>query len=848
MHPTSPTSNGAGGGARGRRDEHAIDDDAKENIWWPALSAGNLTVVSTMIAKGADCNAKDPVFGWTPLIAACNSGKLALVKLISENHGKSKDVCNDGNSALALAARNGFEDIVGFMLSKKADPNLQNRNGWSALIWAAMNGHDKVVEVLCRAGAEFNLYDEDGMSALMWAARHGHTAAVEQLLKKGIDLGITDKYGFTVSDHAREYQELRVILGTTNDLQNQMMNAAKQNDMEGVAYAIEQGINVNMHDGDGWSPIMWAAMHGSVDLVQLLLRNGANPDFVDANGVSVQDLAPEHTEVREVLNCTYDANKNLLKSAKADDWEGVERALQCGAWVNMQDPGYSPEESMRSALMWASRHGAVHSILELAAAKADLELRDDFGWTALLYAISVGHVGAVSTLHHLKASFKVKSFEGDRPLHMAVRADDSEMVQVLIAAGLSLEDLDGDKLTPVLVASSLGCSYSLQALLALGSSATSKNQYNQSGFMLATMQGHQKCLEVFIEKPPPLPRDQMDQACGEASGRSSPSSKKRDHGDDEDSKKPKAPASKKAPAPPTGKGAEGPLGVVKAARTKQEALKAKPVAPMKASAALAEVDSTKSSALSYAVKHRYLEIVRWMLEIKAPVDQADEKGNTPLIIAVMNGDDKIALDLLNANANFLHRNAEDKKALDVAPTEKLREMLKKRDIGKLLAEEYDTVKKKSKGKGKAKAKDKKKKEEEEDEGEEEPEEIEPEKDEELHKIRFEQLPTKLTEDMLEDFLRSLLKHLGTAEPQTLEVVVDPITQGPRGHAYAGFDEARSKAIALKGDGKPYRGLSVRIFPEEKPAWLKAIEEKEKEQKKVAEEEKKRETTPKTPPK
>eukprot|EP00746_Dinoflagellata_sp_MGD_P165987 gnl/MRDRNA2_/MRDRNA2_95591_c0_seq1.p1 gnl/MRDRNA2_/MRDRNA2_95591_c0~~gnl/MRDRNA2_/MRDRNA2_95591_c0_seq1.p1 ORF type:complete len:821 (+),score=211.88 gnl/MRDRNA2_/MRDRNA2_95591_c0_seq1:85-2547(+) len=806
----------------GDKDKHTEKDDEK-NIWWPALSAGDTESVATLLSKGADANAKDPTFGWTPLIAACNSGKLALVKLILDSGGKAAPACNEGNTALHLAARNGYEDIVGFMLSKgKSDVNAQNNNGWSALIWAAMGGHTQVVDVLCKAGVNYNLADADGRTALMWASRHGHTGAVTHLLKKGIDLEITDKAGLTVADHAREYQELRVLLGVTQDLQDQLLHAARQNDMEGVRRAIEAGINVNMKDPDGWTPIMWAAMHGSLDLVQLLLRHGANPDFADANGVSVRDLAPEHTAVREVLISTNDANERLLSCAKADDWDGVEQALHDGAWVNMQDLGDAPEESMRSTLMWASRHGAVHHILELATAKADLELRDKFGWTALLFAISNGHVGAVSALHHLKANFKVKSFEGDRPLHMAVRADDSEMVQVLIAAGLAPDEPDDEKLAPTLVAANLGCSYSLQALLALGASVSSTTKSKRTGMMLAVIKGYQRCIEVMIEKPPPLPRERMDELID-----GKPKKKHhQDDSDDEDSHEAAARRKKEEKHKKmhekmqkhAGKGQDGPLAIVLKARSKQESLEKKAIAPMKASAVLAEVDNNNRAALSHAVISGQLEIVKYLLELHPNVDQADSAGNTPLIYAVLNADDKASLELLNAGASFLHRNKENHKALDLAPTERLREMLKKREIGKKLMDDKDADSKddkKAKAKGKAKAKAKEAKE---DKDEPEPDEPEVEVDTCDHRVRFEQLPTKLTEDMLEDFLRSLLKHLGTAEPKELKVIVDPISMGPRGHAYAGFQEARSKAAALKGDGKPYRGFSVRIFPEEKPAW------------------------------
>ena len=37
--------------------------------------------------------------------------------------------------------------------------------------------------------------------------------------------------------------------------------------MEAVKAAIEEGADVNVHDEEGWTPLMWAALHQSLDMV-----------------------------------------------------------------------------------------------------------------------------------------------------------------------------------------------------------------------------------------------------------------------------------------------------------------------------------------------------------------------------------------------------------------------------------------------------------------------------------------------------------------------------------------------------------------------------------------------------
>ena len=50
-----------------------------------------------------------------------------------------------------------MHQVVELLLEEKADPNIQNNNGWTALIVASGNGHQQVVELLLEEKADPNI-------------------------------------------------------------------------------------------------------------------------------------------------------------------------------------------------------------------------------------------------------------------------------------------------------------------------------------------------------------------------------------------------------------------------------------------------------------------------------------------------------------------------------------------------------------------------------------------------------------------------------------------------------------------------------------------------------------------
>jgi ankyrin repeat protein len=59
---------------------------------------------------------------------------------------------------------------------------------------------------------------------------------------------------------------------------------AEKNNCEFVNQILEDGIDVDIQDSDGFTPLIWASTSGAVDMVCMLLEWGANINFKDKFG------------------------------------------------------------------------------------------------------------------------------------------------------------------------------------------------------------------------------------------------------------------------------------------------------------------------------------------------------------------------------------------------------------------------------------------------------------------------------------------------------------------------------------------------------------------------------------
>ncbi|XP_031569887.1 ankyrin repeat, SAM and basic leucine zipper domain-containing protein 1-like [Actinia tenebrosa] len=179
-------------------------------------------------------------------------------------------------------------------------------------------------------------------------------------------------------------------------LLDDMKNAAVKGNKVGVVKLLDQGIGVDTILRSGWTALLHAANAGADDVVELLLKKGANANFqkdmytvlmaaCDADSVADED---------KVLHC-------------------VEMLLEHGAKIGFYD------RHRMSPLMYAARQGRVAVCERLLEKGAQINKTDGRGWTALSWAASRGHGRLIRVLLDHKADPKLYSLDGQAPSDIA---------------------------------------------------------------------------------------------------------------------------------------------------------------------------------------------------------------------------------------------------------------------------------------------------------------------------------------------------------------------------------------------------------------------------------------------
>ena len=152
-------------------------------------------------------------------------------------------------------------------------------HGRSALQTAAAQGQTACVEALVRTEKMRLLLDAcegepDGRTALLLAVVGGHIATVAALLGFGASPERRDRGGMCALHLALSHQRPEVAR----------------------AIVASGRANINACDATQSTPLMLAARMGSMDMVALLLRNGANVKLIDHDGHTAFELAEAHQQ------------------------------------------------------------------------------------------------------------------------------------------------------------------------------------------------------------------------------------------------------------------------------------------------------------------------------------------------------------------------------------------------------------------------------------------------------------------------------------------------------------------------------------------------------------------------
>jgi ankyrin repeat protein len=127
-----------------------------------AASTGDVAGIAAALLAGADPNAFEGTYYYTPLQWAAAYGHVAAIAALLAAGARVDGANSAGITPLMLAAHNGHTAAVDALLAAGADLQHADKDGDTALHCASMNGHVDAARALLEAGARADVRNKEG--------------------------------------------------------------------------------------------------------------------------------------------------------------------------------------------------------------------------------------------------------------------------------------------------------------------------------------------------------------------------------------------------------------------------------------------------------------------------------------------------------------------------------------------------------------------------------------------------------------------------------------------------------------------------------------------------------------
>lgn len=366
-----------------------------------AISQCQIEAALELLKAGADANMGDTIMG-PPFHRAVVAGLTDIIKgiiaaganlnfrgtvTLKEKEEKPEPESQSGRPRFRL---NMGPDFV---------PNKQARDS-TPLIVAVRARQAEIVRLLVEAKADLEGVDADGFTAFAWAETLG-LGDVAALLRSA---GALEK-------RPGEGSPFHVLF-----------NACQSGDLARTNEALAAGADVNAAKQvtrGAMTPLMAAARHGHVAIVEALLQAGANPDLAGLEELAML-VSP------------------LMLAARHGHLEVVKRLLEAGASADA--PGrqlFALREEGDAAIHEAARNGHPKVVELLLQSGVKKNSRSEWSGSVLAAAVQGGNLETVKVMLAAGAKPTVKNLAN--LLAIAKGPQQADIVRELQAAGQTLD-------------------------------------------------------------------------------------------------------------------------------------------------------------------------------------------------------------------------------------------------------------------------------------------------------------------------------------------------------------------------------------------------------------------------
>ncbi|XP_074058153.1 transient receptor potential cation channel subfamily A member 1 [Macrotis lagotis] len=478
--------------------------DASEEDVFKVIVKGNVKRLQSFIMKNRDGLYKYDELNATPLHHAAAQDQIELLEMIINDSSFEEVNILDilGNTPLHWATEKNQIENVKFLLSRGADPNIRNNNLMAPLHLAIQYFYNEIVKILIEHnGTDVNLIGENGNTPLMLACSKDNSEALKFLVDNGAKICKTNKFGcFPV--------HLAAFSGSKKCIEMLLKFG------EGQGYSREY--QINFLNNRNSSPLHYAVQSGDLEMIKLCLLNGAQIELVENGKCTALHFAATQgaTEIVKLMISSYSGrddiinivdgnNETLLHRVSLfDHHELAEYLISMGANINSIDcEGRSPLLLATSSASW--------NIVNLLLSKgANVEIKDHLGRNFLHLTVLQPYglkklKQEFLQMQHIKNLVMDEDIDGCTPLHYACSQGVSLSVNNLLCLNVSISTKSKNNRSPLHFAANFGRINTCQRLVRDMTDTRLLNEGDQNGMTplhLAAKNGHDKVVKFLLKK------------------------------------------------------------------------------------------------------------------------------------------------------------------------------------------------------------------------------------------------------------------------------------------------------------------------------------------------------------
>ena len=282
-----------------------------------------------------------------------------------------------------------------------------------------------------------------------------------------------------------------------------LVRAAMDGSEEMVQKLIKRHADVEATDASKRTALHASAAAGNSAVCILLLDNGAQLESTESNSKTALQLAVEagHVDTVELL-----LNRSAFKPGDANflaAWYSAVEAGNVRVAEKFFEKGATPKGLKKTASMpvlWAAKNGNLEMLDFLIGKKFGVEGEDGNGWTALHLAAQDGHVKIIERLLEKKVSAKAVTPQKETPLHLSVKAGHVAATEALLGKkGTAIGSQDIHDQEPLHLAARGGSAVITNALLLKKADVSAEDKFGWQPLHIAVAYGHTELVEQLIK-------------------------------------------------------------------------------------------------------------------------------------------------------------------------------------------------------------------------------------------------------------------------------------------------------------------------------------------------------------